>query len=85
LEAGYAISDDTFWIGVFAPARTPEAIVAKLNAALIQAVQMPDLKARLDTLGVVTADQPPAAFGAMVKDELATYGAFARATGMKTN
>ncbi len=85
LEAGFANSDYTFWIGVFAPAKTPDAIVAKLNAALIQAVQAPDVKAKLDKLGVVTASQSPAAFGKMVKDELGTYAAFAKSAGMKTN
>lgn len=85
LEAGFANSDYTFWIGVFAPARTPESIVTKLNAALIQAVQTPDIKARLDKLGVQPASMTPAAFGKMVKDELGTYAAFAKSAGMKTN
>lgn len=85
LEAGFPNSDYTFWIGVFAPAKTPDAIVTKLNAALIQAVQAPDIKAKLDTLGVQPASMTPAAFGKMVKDELGTYGDFAKSTGMKTN
>lgn len=85
LEAGFPNSDYTFWIGMLAPAKTPEAIITKLNAALIQAVQNPEVKARLDKLGVVTASQSPAAFGKMLKDELGTYAAFAKSTGMKTN
>lgn len=85
LEAGFANSDYTFWIGVFAPAKTPETIVAKLNAALVQAVQNPETKAKLEKLGVVTTSQPPAAFGKMVKEELGTYAEFVKATGMKTN
>ena len=85
LEAGFVNSDYTFWIGMLAPAKTPEAIVAKLNAALIQAVQNPEVKAKLEKLGVVTANQSPAAFGKMVKDELGTYAAFAKSAGMKTN
>jgi tripartite-type tricarboxylate transporter receptor subunit TctC len=85
LEAGFANSDYTFWIGMLAPAKTPEAIVAKLNAALIQAVQNPEVKAKLDKLGVQTAALSPAAFGKMVKDELGTYAAFAKSAGMKTN
>ena len=85
LESGFPNSDYTFWIGVFAPAKTPDAIVAKLNAALIQAVQAPDVKAKLETLGVVTASQSPAEFDAMVKGELGTYAAFAKTAGMKAN
>jgi tripartite-type tricarboxylate transporter receptor subunit TctC len=85
LESGFPNSDYTFWIGVFAPAKTPDAIVTKLNAALIQAVQTPDIKAKLDTLGVQPTSMTPAAFGKMVKDELGTYAEFAKTAGMKTN
>jgi tripartite-type tricarboxylate transporter receptor subunit TctC len=85
LESGFPNSDYTFWIGVFAPTKTPDAIVAKMNAALLQAVQAPDVKAKLDTLGVQPASMSPAAFGKLVNDELGTYAAFAKAAGMKAN
>jgi len=85
LEAGYKDSDYTFWIGVFAPAGTPAAIVSRLNAAIGKAVAAPAVKAKLDSLGVDTSSATPAQFGAQVKGELATYAAFAKAAGMKAN
>lgn len=85
LEAGFKDSDYTFWIGVFAPAKTPRDIVDKLNAEMTKAVQAPDVKEKLATLGVVPATMSPAEFGAEVKNELGTYAAFAKATGMKLN
>ena len=85
LEEGYKDSDYTFWIGVFAPAKTPAAIIAKLNAALGKAVAAPAVKEKLAKLGVDTASPTPAQFGTQVTSELATYAAFAKSAGMKAN
>lgn len=83
LEAGFPDSDYTFWIGVFAPAKTPQAIVDKLNKELVKAVQTPDVKAKLTALGVQPATMTPAQFNAQVKGEFGTYAAFAKMAGMK--
>ena len=85
LEEGYKDSDYTFWIGVFAPARTPAAIVARLNAALAKAVAAPAVQEKLAKLGVDTSSITPSQFGAQVTSELATYAAFAKSAGMKAN
>jgi tripartite-type tricarboxylate transporter receptor subunit TctC len=85
LEAGFPNSDYTFWIGVFAPAKTPQTIVDKLNAEMIKAVQSPDVKEKLATLGVAPATLSPAEFGAQVKSEFGTYTTFAKETGMKVS
>jgi tripartite-type tricarboxylate transporter receptor subunit TctC len=85
LEAGFADSDYTFWIGVFAPSKTPKEIVDKFNAALVKSVQAPEVTAKLGALGVVAASKSPAEFGAQVKSELGAYAAFAKKTGMKVN
>jgi len=85
LEAGFPNSDYTFWIGVFAPAKTPQTIVDKLNAEMIKAVQAPDVKEKLATLGVAPATLSPAEFGAQVKSEFGTYTTFAKETGMKVS
>jgi len=85
LEAGFANSDYTFWIGMFAPAKTPKEIVAKLNAEIAKAVAAPEVKAKLTTLGVSTDVLSPAQFDTLVKGELGTYAAFAKTAGMKVN
>jgi tripartite-type tricarboxylate transporter receptor subunit TctC len=85
LEAGFKDSDYTLWIGMFAPAKTPQAIVDKLNAELTKAVQAPDVKEKLNAIGVETMIMPPAAFGAQVKSETAIYADFAKAAGMKVS
>jgi tripartite-type tricarboxylate transporter receptor subunit TctC len=85
LEAGYPDSDYTFWIGVFAPAKSPREIVDKLNRELAAAVQAPAVREKLATLGVEPMPMTPAAFDAYVKGELVRYATFAKAAGLKPN
>lgn len=85
LEAGFPNSDYTFWIGMFAPAKTPKDIVAKLNAEIAKVVATPEVKDKLTALGVVTEIKSPSAFDAQVKAELGTYATFAKTAGMKVN
>src|SRR5205809_5018651 len=51
-EAGYPDVDVYLWSGFFAPAGTPPAIVAKLEAALRQAIQDPDVSSKLKAMAV---------------------------------
>jgi tripartite-type tricarboxylate transporter receptor subunit TctC len=85
LEAGYADSDYTFWIGMFAPAKTPRDIVDKLNRELALAVQAPAVREKLGALGVEAMPMTPAEFDAYVKGELVRYATFAKAAGLKPN
>jgi tripartite-type tricarboxylate transporter receptor subunit TctC len=85
LEAGYVDSDYTFWIGAFAPAKTPKEIVDKLNREMAAAVTSPAVREKLATLGVEAMPMSPAEFDAHVKGELARYATFAKAAGLKPN
>lgn len=85
LEAGFPNSDYTFWIGMFAPAKTPPEIVAKLNAEIAKAVTTPEVKDKLTALGVVTEVKSSSEFDAQVKVEIGTYATFAKTAGMKVN
>ena len=85
LEAGYADSDYTFWIGVFAPAKTPKEIVEKLNREMAAAVASPAVREKLSILGVEAMPMSPAEFDSHVKGELARYATFAKAAGLKPN
>jgi tripartite-type tricarboxylate transporter receptor subunit TctC len=85
LEAGFADSDYTFWIGVFAPAKTPKDIVEKLNREMALALQAPAVREKLATLGVELMPMTPGEFDAHVKGEVARYATFAKAAGLKGN
>jgi len=61
------------WYGIVAPARTPAAVIALLNAEVGRALQTPALKARLDAEGAEAAPTTPEAFGALIASEIARW------------
>jgi tripartite-type tricarboxylate transporter receptor subunit TctC len=72
--------DFNFWYGLMAPAGTPKPIVDKLHAALVEALNAPDVKQRMVDAGLDIAPSTPAEFGKKVKDDIATWkGAVANA------
>ena len=77
---GFEIST---WYGVLAPTGTPEAIIAKLNREIINAAQLPDVKKKLEEMGVDLQPSTPAVFGALIKSEMAKWADVIRMTGVK--
>lgn len=77
--AGYeAVS----WGGVMVPAGTPRSIIARLNADINRILKMPDVSAKLESLGAVIVGSTPEAFDQYVKDEIAKWGKVARDNGI---
>jgi len=72
-EAGVPGFDVSSWQAVFAPAGTPPAIVARLNAELTAIAAQPEMKAKLAGLGVDYTVMSPAQFGDFQKVELAKW------------
>ena len=85
LEAGFPDSDYTFWIGVFAPVKTPKDAVEKFNKQLMSTLANAAMTERLAKLGVEMMPLSPAEFEAQVKQEIVTYADFARKAGLKVN
>jgi tripartite-type tricarboxylate transporter receptor subunit TctC len=63
---GYAVSG---WLGFVAPAGTPEARIAKLNAAVNEILAMPDVQAKLVAQGAEIIPGTPQEFGNFIKAE----------------
>ncbi|MBI2291258.1 MAG: hypothetical protein HYU73_13170 [Betaproteobacteria bacterium] len=59
------------WWGMLAPAGTPPAVVAKLDAELRRVLQLGDVKARLADLGVDASYAPPTEFRNFIRAEAA--------------
>jgi tripartite-type tricarboxylate transporter receptor subunit TctC len=72
-EAGFPKMQNTFWLGVVAPAGTSPEIVSKLNAAFKDALSQPEARARLANLGAEITVSTPAEFGQFLADELALW------------
>jgi tripartite-type tricarboxylate transporter receptor subunit TctC len=68
-EAGIKDAEAIVWFGMAAPAKTPRAIIDKLNAECNKILQMPDVKRRLDELGLEVEGGTPQQFAAFIKKE----------------
>lgn len=68
-ELGYPDFDISFWVGVFAPAGTPPAVVERLNREIAEAAKDPAVRARLAAQGNPST-QSPQAFRQKIADEL---------------
>ena len=58
------------WYGALVPAKTPPAIVAKLNAAMVKVLQMPETRDKLLLQGAEATSTTPAEFEKLIRDEL---------------
>ena len=82
-EQGYPDTDSGNWYGLLAPVKTPPAVIAKLNAAFVAAINDPVVKEKLIQSGAVPVANTPAQFGQILKDELARWGRVVRDKGIK--
>ena len=71
------------WYGSAVPAGTPMEIVARLNAEIAKALNDPEIKDRLASLGVVGAPTTPAEFSAFIAKEVIKVAEIIRTTGAK--
>jgi len=70
------------WFGMFAPARTPAAIVDQLNQAVNKAIATPDVKERFAAQGVEAGGGTPAAFAKQVRQDIKKWNAVAKQAGV---
>ena len=82
-EQGYPDTSSDNWYGLLAPAKTPPAVIAKLNAAFVAAINDPVVKEKLVRSGAIPIANSPTEFGAILKDELERWGKLVRAKGIK--
>ena len=82
-ESGLAGFDVSSWTGIFAPAKTPPAIVARLQKELNAVLQSPFVKERYATLGIEPVGNTPAEFAAQVRADLARWQEVVKAANVK--
>jgi tripartite-type tricarboxylate transporter receptor subunit TctC len=74
VEAGLPGFEAVSIHGVFAPARTPDAVVTRLNREIVSVLQQPGVRRRLDGIGVEAAGGTPGEFATLIRDEVARLG-----------
>ena len=84
LESGYpALANVTEWYGVVVPAATPQDIVAKLNGAVVRALNSPDVLTRIKSLGQYPAPTTSAQFADFMRADYERWGKVVKASGVK--
>jgi tripartite-type tricarboxylate transporter receptor subunit TctC len=71
------------WAGLFAPAGTPPPIIARLHAAMTQALADPALSERIAQIGAVPVGSTPAEFAALVREGTESWGRIVREAGIR--
>jgi tripartite-type tricarboxylate transporter receptor subunit TctC len=82
-EAGVPGFESGTWYALLAPAKTPREIIARLNAAVVKIVHLPDVSAKLLAQGAEPLDGTPDQMRAYLRDEIAKWGKVAKASGAK--
>ena len=82
-ESGVPGYEMALWIGVFAPGGTPHDIAAKLNAELARIVNLPDIRGKLEEMGVEPLGNTSEETAEWIRREIAKYGPVVKAADIK--
>jgi len=82
-EAGYRNAEYPIWFGLFAPAKTPQAVIEKLNAETAKVLQVPELRGKLSALGVEPMVMTAQEFKAYVDNEFVVNASLAKRAGLQ--
>jgi len=82
-EAGLAGFEYVGWGGIAAPAGTPQAVVARIEAAIAEAGRDPQLLSRYADVGVDFLFEPAVAYGARIRRDTARFAELVRARNLR--
>ena len=82
-ECGYANSDVPIWYSLFAPAGTPQPIVAKLNAKVVEIANTDEMRDRMRAINTVVPIQTPEEMASYLEDDTARNVELIKATNLK--
>jgi tripartite-type tricarboxylate transporter receptor subunit TctC len=82
-ESGYPGFAATNWYGLVAPAGTPQAIVRRLHLDTLKALQLPDVRAGLERLGIEVTGDSPEEFAAAIRAEMPIWAKVIKDAGIK--
>jgi tripartite-type tricarboxylate transporter receptor subunit TctC len=82
-QAGYPEYDSGFYMGLAAPASTPQAITSKISKDVIAALQTPEIKSLFENMGLRPAGESPASFAAFLEADRAEAAKRVQAANIK--
>jgi tripartite-type tricarboxylate transporter receptor subunit TctC len=75
--------DSVSMTGILAPAKTPAAVINRLNQEVVRVLNQPDVKARFFANGADTVGNTPDEFLAIIKSDIARTDKIIKAAGIK--
>lgn len=84
-EAGLPECEVLSWFALVAPAKTPQPIIDKLNAAVVKLLADPSTKQQFDNIGADPASSTPAALAALISSETAKWAKVVKTSGAEVN
>jgi tripartite-type tricarboxylate transporter receptor subunit TctC len=84
-ESGFPDFDATGWFGLMAPAGTSPAVVDKIQRDAVSILSLPELRKKLDELGLEPIGNTPAEFAAAIKSEISQWAKVIKEAGIKQN
>ena len=82
-ESGFPDFDATGWFGLMAPAGTSPAVVDKIQRDAVSILSLPELRKKLDELGLEPIGNTPAEFAAAIKSEISQWAKVIKEAGIK--
>jgi tripartite-type tricarboxylate transporter receptor subunit TctC len=82
-ESGYPGFEASGWVGLAFPAKTPAAIVDRVNKETVAVLNTPEARKQLEDVGLDPTPSSPEAFRAYIKSEYDKWGKLIRAAGIK--
>ena len=82
-ESGYPGFEVITWFGLVAPARTPDAVVARLNQEVLQVLKQPEVKEKLTGMGFEIVPNSAEEFSRFMAEENVKWGSLVRELGLK--
>lgn len=82
-ELGYPGFEAALWLGILAPAGTPQPIVERLHRELAAIVATPEFRTLMDKNGAEPVSNTPEQFAAMIRQEVERYTKVVKAVGIK--
>ena len=82
-EAGLPGYEASIWYGFLAPAKTPQAVVTRLNREITAILQSPEVKQTIVSQGGEAVGNTPAEFGTLLRDDVARIAALVKTAGLR--
>jgi tripartite-type tricarboxylate transporter receptor subunit TctC len=83
-EAGIDVEADA-WMGLIAPAKTPDVVITKIHDEVVEAIKVPELRDKLAIQLMEPVGNSPAEFRAVIEREIARWSPVIKAIDLKIN